>query len=501
MRLSFYAFRPSISLLETKMPLPKIERIRRADTPIGKHPLLSGRLAAELAEEEYERLKTAAISSAKKLLEKPDGRAHLNADAEAHNQFLVSRLEGGQPIHMFTPLLAAEASREAVAPIEAANREKLLDIARDTAAQVYGLDREQLDKLIAHCDFRPPRRHEDFEEPEPREPEEERPEPRFRIPFFGRRHEQEPEEHEEPPPPGWVPMGEMIDIGERPENDAELQHYIDKRRTHNALIQGSAIHHMTDAIALAKTALDKIDPRLYPHYRHFANCAQLTQFLGQPDRPPDFREMMLPVGPGNAHPPGMPPLPGMRPPPGMPGMRPPPGMPGMRPPRGMQGMHGGLQVPIASEMELDMRGARPRLFIHGTTFPLILQELSKGLSEINMAHGLPYDWQVDGEGRVDEILKQADAHPHEHWYFMLGPPMARKLFLALGKHKGLMSRDPADGAVKNQAYTRTVMSLLPKKELHSGIKAILSAEEPAEQKKAVQDFKKRLEEAEESFMH
>ena len=66
---------------------------------------------------------------------------------------------------------------------------------------------------------------------------------------------------------------------QQPEITPKLRELIEKRITHNALIQGTAINHFSDALPLVRNELDEIDSNLYRKYLLHNCLTELIQVL------------------------------------------------------------------------------------------------------------------------------------------------------------------------------------------------------------------------------
>ena len=220
-----------------------------------------------------------------------------------------------------------------------------------------------------------------------------------------------------------------------------LRDWIDRRVTHSAFIQGASINHMTKALALARHEIDAIDPALYEKYRLHANLAQLVQFLAplpEPDRP---------------------------------------------------------HALIAGEKRLRWENGTPRVEAKGVVFPVLVQELSKGVMETIMAHGLPKKGELS-EDELDAFQHLADHPANEAWHFMTGPAFASKLHKLFNEHNVWMQYGEKPSPVRDSLYTYTLLSMLPAGKLHSNLRLMLQASGAA-QKEGAQKLRKDLEKIEE----
>jgi len=65
-----------------------------------------------------------------------------------------------------------------------------------------------------------------------------------------------------------------------------------------------------------------------------------------------------------------------------------------------------------------------------TIFPILVHELSKGVMEILMAHGIPQDPEL-----WKKVKKHADRPEHEFFHFLVGPEIWRRFLKVIGKKR------------------------------------------------------------------
>ena len=193
-----------------------------------------------------------------------------------------------------------------------------------------------------------------------------------------------------------------------------------RRRTHNAIIQGLALDHMCRGLALAKTPRDRLSPGMFLVYQLFSNLAVLLHFVA-------------PFGlSGCAR-------------------------------SGISGVHwddtGGVKI-----------------WARADCFPVLLQEISKGLLELFVSHGLPRPGALTHK-EAGEFQRHAEDELHEPLYFMMGPALARRLNRALVSDCGVMRYGATSDPGMDLAHTWALLSLLPEDELHTSLSGLLSANE------------------------
>lgn len=215
---------------------------------------------------------------------------------------------------------------------------------------------------------------------------------------------------------------------------------IEKRQTHNALIHGASINHMNEAVSYAKEDLERMNPRLYHQAGFFTNLASLFHVLMEVPEP-------------------LPPMPRAG----------------------------------TNELKWDL-GGEVKVRARAESFPILVQELSKGITEATFAHGLPQKGDMSKED-AKTLIDHTDKETHEHWHFMMGPELARRVHGNLAKHKAVLGEGSRG---EKEAYTRMLLSRVSAKDLHKNLDGLIS-DDPARQKAAAEELRERMLEVEEEY--
>ncbi len=352
------------------MPHKRIQRIHEERIPFKGHPILSGRMGADLAKEEYARAVKESIKYSREI-----GTPLTKGDLENPHKVFPTLMNLGQ-----------EMARNGIG-----KENQLKELAIRTVAEAHGVNIEVARKLIGDIEFKK--------------------------------------------------MGAMGSVEGKPkkvEVPEKLKPYVEKRRTHNALIQGVSISHMNDAIHLARKDLEKINPGSFNKTMLFTNLAQVAQFHAPDEIPPG--------------------------------------------------------MPRASQLKVDWKGDNPRINASGESFPLLVQEMSKGLTELNFAHGLPKRGELT-EKEAQTVIDAADVEAHEKYHFMMGPSLSRRVMRAFNKHDAIIK----SGEHPDLPYTRTLLSMIPEDKLHENLHDLLSENEMRE-KMGTRNLKKAMLAAEKRHM-
>ena len=187
---------------------------------------------------------------------------------------------------------------------------------------------------------------------------------------------------------GFAPMQEA-DEGSDDESESEpeqedvvpenLRKEINKRVTINTLTHGAAVHQMQTAHHLVRDALNEIDEQLVPLYTAISkdSHSQYWEFF--------FEDMAKMTG-------------------------------------------GGGEAAGTSRIKYDEEG-NPKIIAYGMFFPILVQELSKGMMELLSMHGhAKLDPHVQRE-----VLKHADDLKHEQWMIQVGPTLWQRFLKVLPK--------------------------------------------------------------------
>ena len=153
------------------------------------------------------------------------------------------------------------------------------------------------------------------------------------------------------------------------------------------------------------------------------------------------------------------------------------------------------RIPAAGMFRLEWEGDKPKIHAQAESFPVLVQELSKGLVEINMAHGLPKEGEMSKK-EAEEIIRRADKPAHEYLHFIMGPALAGRLTRALTSHKGWMDSGTGHKG-HDMAYTRSLLSMVPEDKLHSNLHDVLSG--GGKEKLAVENLKRHMKTVEDNY--
>ncbi len=78
--------------------------------------------------------------------------------------------------------------------------------------------------------------------------------------------------------------------------------------------------------------------------------------------------------------------------------------------------------PVGGKVKLDFSQNEPKIVAVAINFPILVQELVKGVMELLSSHGLPEDESVR-----DQVLQKADSLESESWDIRFGPEIWKKL--------------------------------------------------------------------------
>ena len=196
--------------------------------------------------------------------------------------------------------------------------------------------------------------------------------------------------------------------------DPALLKYINKRITLNTLTHGSAVHAMLTMHHLVDEAIREIDPRLLDLYSKTSSISHQTYWL---------------IGIPN-----------------------------------MQGMRaaGSTRVEYGDGDGGD--GEEPRIIAKAVVFPVLCQELSKGVAELLSHHGL----QGHSEDELRHIYKHADVLNDEVFLVQVGPELWRRFLRVLPRGVNL-------------ANLYMLLAKLEPDELHNVVAAVVEEPERAKQ--------------------
>lgn len=211
--------------------------------------------------------------------------------------------------------------------------------------------------------------------------------------------------------------GQEVDLGQTVGRDVHDQ--INKRLTMNAMTQGSAVHAMLSIHHVVDKEVNTIDPRLLQLYTKLSAGAHEYYWLI--DIPAMFAHL------------------------------------------GMQAV-GSARVDYGEEedeMETPEMG-QPTVVAKGVIFPILAQEMSKGVAELISHHGLS---DMD-EPTTRAVLNKADDIRHEPYLIQIGPELWRRFLKVKPRDVGL-------------SEVMTALALQTPAEVHKIIAAVVENSEIA----------------------
>lgn len=161
----------------------------------------------------------------------------------------------------------------------------------------------------------------------------------------------------------------------------KLRAEVNKRITMNALTQGSAVHAMQTAHHLIKQALDEVSPELVKMYTRIANVSTHSYYLF------DLDMIMKMLASGNTS-------------------------------------------AAIGWSHVDFKEEQPKVVAQGKCFPVLVQELFKGVMELLSLHGINQDLT---EEELNTVYDAADRTEDEPWLIMVGPALWRRFLKVLPK--------------------------------------------------------------------
>lgn len=339
------------------MSAPNIERIRREETPLFGHPILSGALGAELAARGHARA-CAAFQEAARGTEFGSLNLRSLASVGRATAALVALVRDG----------------------ENGRQDALRDLAVETAAEASGIPAGEAAGLLLSAEL------------------------------------------VEPDELGCV--GDAMARGFAPHLTDRVRPLVRLRHTHNALIAGTALLLMTEALPLARSALQRIHPGLYRNCRMLANLSLVVQYLA----PPYW-----------------------------------------------------TGSPRSGTSRVVWRDGEARLECRASYFFVLVMEIAQGLAELNFLDGLPRA----GELTLDEqaaFSYHAEQELLESWNFQMGPALARRLQEILVGYGLIRRYMPAASFGRDLAFTRALIARIPEAQLHGLLPGLLTG---LESKRAV----------------
>lgn len=149
----------------------------------------------------------------------------------------------------------------------------------------------------------------------------------------------------------------------------ELYPYIQQRRILNSLVHGAAIHQWTEAFHIATDKLNDINPELLPKYNTYSAIVNYCNWMT------DHGAMMA------------------------------------------QGMQPVLQG--YNKVDIPQQAIKASAM----NFPVLIHELSKGVIDYLVSHGIPNIAPVE----LEYVYAEADKYSHEQWHYFFGPTLWRAL--------------------------------------------------------------------------
>lgn len=173
---------------------------------------------------------------------------------------------------------------------------------------------------------------------------------------------------------------EYDDYEDYEDSEEDLSSEVNKRITLNALSQGAAVHNMMTIHKLASAKIRQLDPKLENMYD------QLSPGLLSPYWLMDFTRMA-----------------------------------------------GMLKDNVVGKAQVKYSGDNPEVYASGMCFPVLVQELVKGVMELLSHHGLA---GLD-KRQTKKVLKQADVLEDEPWLIQIGPHLWRSFLKIVPKNSDL----------------------------------------------------------------
>jgi hypothetical protein len=207
-----------------------------------------------------------------------------------------------------------------------------------------------------------------------------------------------------------------VNVEEQLTTNIDLSLESAKRRFINGLIQGAAINSL-HAFHLVKRMLDRIDPSLTDKYALFSIFTELGYWVTPP--------LVLPPNSED---------------------------------------ESDIPAPVGGMVRVDLSGEVPKIIARAVNFPILVQELVKGVMELISMHGLPED-----EKLRNEVLSQADSLEDESWDIRFGPEIWKKILTSI------------DGEINNRALSILYYKLvqMPSPEFHDFINRLLKKDKNA----------------------
>ncbi|MBI5225253.1 hypothetical protein HY989_05270 [Candidatus Micrarchaeota archaeon] len=233
----------------------------------------------------------------------------------------------------------------------------------------------------------------------------------------------------------------------KPEFTEKANKWIAKRLTHDLVTQGVAISHLRGAPAMLEKDLLEINRDLPNLYRLHSSMIQISNFVLVRHFPAEK------VNKKKRH--------------------------------------------VFSYSKLNWKEGKVQAQASGTNFPTLVQELSKAIMDVQMAHALPREGDLTE--RELEAFKTTKNLSNEPWQYLLGPQFAKRLENVIG-NLNLTSHDGEDEKLRSE-HKRVLFSLIPEKQLHSILPNFYTAKEgSSEWNEAISRIKISMIKAEKDYL-
>lgn len=263
-----------------------------------------------------------------------------NLSKEGYEHIVKKMEESGEkePTNTSAAMMESMQIIRKILQLEAQHSEELIDEAKNITAQVWGIDKEQLNAILGQG-------KEEGQE--------------------GGQEGQEDDQEEQ----------------ENTEINPNIRSEINKRIMMNTMTQGSAVHAMQSVHHLVAEKINQISPELLKLYTRLSNIATHHYYT-------------LDI------------------------------------PAVVQMMKGRLKDAAIGWSHVEFKEETPKVVAQGLCFPVLCQELFKGVMELISMHGINQDLS---EQELKTVYKHADRLEDEPWLIMVGPALWRKFLNVIPK--------------------------------------------------------------------